>query len=171
MRDRKGRTHLKDQCIHIMEYDHWANIKLLEHIRQISEDIFHKPMNGVFPTISETFYHIYRAHRIWFKRCIPELVVDESVTEFHTIDHAKNSFIELHGILVKAMQQSYDNLGEIVYKSPKGRTFKNDFDEIIYHLVNHGTYHRGNIATMIRECGFKGTSTDYIQYLRDVPRS
>ncbi len=162
---------MKDQFIHIMEYDHWANIKLLEYIDQLSNDIFHKPMNSVFPTIAETFYHIFRAHRIWFNRSIPELDIDESLTAFDSIEHAKHSFIELHAVLIDAIHQHYENLDEIVYQSPKGATFQNNFDEIVYHLVNHGTYHRGNIASMIRECGLKGTSTDYIQYLRDVPKS
>ncbi|WP_428908181.1 DinB family protein [Niallia sp. Krafla_26] len=162
---------MKDPCIHLLQYDHWANVKLLEHIDQIQEDIFHKTLDSVFPTISETFYHIYRAHRIWFKRCLPLLALDESVTEFHSIEHAKNSFNDLYPILIDAIDEHYVELGKIVYQNQKGTTFENEFDDIIHHLANHGTYHRGNIAAMIRQNGCKGTSTDYIQYLRDVPRS
>lgn len=158
---------MKEHCIHLLEYDHWATMKLLEHIKGTSEDAFHKPMNSVFPSIAETFYHIYRGDRIWFKRCIPSLVVDESITEFKDIEHAENSFVELHQIMLDSINHYYDKLDVIVYQNSKGTTFKNNINEIIYHLANHGTYHRGNIASMIRECGLKGTSTDYIQYLRD----
>ncbi len=162
---------MKNQCIHILQYDQWANLKLLEHIEYLPEDIFHKSMNSVFPTIAETFYHIFRGQRIWFKRSLHDLVMDESITEFITIAHAKNSLIQLHNIQMEAIHQDYENLDVIVYQNAKGTTFQNHFDEIIYHLVNHGSYHRGNIASMIRECGFKGTSTDYIQFLREVPRN
>jgi uncharacterized damage-inducible protein DinB len=162
-----GGVILKKHCIHLLEYDHWANMKLLAHINSASDDVFHKQMNSVFPSIAETFYHIYRGDRIWFKRCIPNLVVDESIIEFKDIEHAEKSFEELHQIMVESINQYYDELDVIVYQNPKGTTFKNNINEIIHHLANHGTYHRGNIASMIRECGLKGTSTDYIQYLRD----
>lgn len=162
---------MKDQCIHLLQYDQWANLKLLDHLDQMQENIFNKTLDGVFPTIAETFYHIYRANRIWFKRCLPDLALDESITEFHSIDHAKNSFSNQHGLLIEAVNRHFGELGEIVYQNQMGTTFKNEFDEVIHHLANHGTYHRGNIASMIRQCGVKGTSTDYIQFLRDVPRS
>lgn len=161
---------MKEQCIHLLQYDHWASIKLLDYINSFPEDIFHKPMNSVFPSIAETFYHIFRGKRIWIKRALPDLVVNESIIKFDDIEKAKNSMIELHTIMIDAIQQHYEELGEVVYQNTKGTTFKNNFDDIIHHLANHGTYHRGNIASMIRECGYKGTSTDYIQFLRDVPR-
>ncbi|WP_338469593.1 DinB family protein [Niallia sp. XMNu-256] len=162
---------MKDQCIYSLQYDQWANLKLLDHIEQLPEDVFDKPMNSVFPTIAETFYHIFRGKRIWFKRSLPHLVMDESITDFHNIPHAKESFVKLHNILIEAVHDHYENLDVIVYQSPKGNTFQNQFHEIIFHLANHGTYHRGNIAAMIRECGYKGTSTDYIQFLRDTAKN
>ena len=88
---------MKDQFIHIMEYDHWANIKLLEYIDQLSNDIFHKPMNSVFPTIAETFYHIFRAHRIWFNRSIPELDIDENL--FNSIPLSMQNIVLLNYML------------------------------------------------------------------------
>ncbi|MEK3724277.1 DinB family protein [Paenibacillus sp. FSL H8-0034] len=37
--------------------------------------------------------------------------------------------------------------------------------ELVQHVVNHGTYHRGNITAMLRQLGHKGVPTDYIFYL------
>ena len=158
---------MKEHGIHMLQYDYWANMKLLAHVENLSEDIFHKRMNSVFPSIAETFYHIFRGQRIWIKRCIPSLVVNESVTSFHDIEQAKASLSELHEIIIDSINLHYNQLSEVVYQNTKGTTFKNHIDEIMHHLANHGTYHRGNIASMIRECGYNGTSTDYIQYLRD----
>jgi uncharacterized damage-inducible protein DinB len=76
---------LKEQCIHLLQYDHWASLELLDYINSFPEDIFHKPMNSVFPTIAETFYHIFRGKRIWIKRAIPDLVVNESIIKFDDI--------------------------------------------------------------------------------------
>ncbi|MBE3554365.1 MAG: hypothetical protein IMW85_05085 [Thermicanus sp.] len=50
----------------------------------------------------------------------------------------------------------------------KGERFTNHLEEIIHHIVNHGTYHRGNIAAMVRQLGQTGVSTDYIDDLREM---
>ncbi|MDP7978599.1 DinB family protein [Bacillus sp. WLY-B-L8] len=59
-----------------------------------------------------------------------------------------------------------ENLEKVI--SPEhphfGRLDTNAF-ELIQHVVNHGTYHRGNITAMLRQLGYTGTSTDYIFYL------
>ena len=159
---------MKEHGIHMLQYDYWANMKLLGHVEGIGEDIFHKQMNCVFPSIAETFYHIFRGQRIWIKRCIPDLAVDDSITSFQDIDQAKKAFTDLHSVMIDSINHHYDKLSEVVYQNTKGTTFRNHIDEIMHHLANHGTYHRGNIASMIRECGNNGTSTDYIQYLRDL---
>ncbi len=159
---------MKDHCIELLQYDHWATMKLLTHVQDLPEDLFHKPTESVFSSIAETLFHIYRGQRIWMKRCFPHLMIDESVNEFKDIEVAENHIIELHQMMIQSIHDYYDELDEIVYQNDKGTPFKNSLKEILIHLANHGTYHRGNIASMIRQFGCKGTSTDYIQYLRDL---
>ncbi|WP_071394387.1 DinB family protein [Bacillus tuaregi] len=159
---------MKEHGIHMLQYDYWANMKLLTHVDSFNEDIFHKPLKSVFPSIADTFYHIFRGQRIWIKRCIPDLSVNENITSFQDIEQAKTCFSKLHTTMIDLIHLSYDELNEVVYQNSRGTTFTNHIDEIMHHLANHGTYHRGNIASMIRECGYNGTSTDYIQFLRDM---
>jgi hypothetical protein len=42
------------------------------------------------------------------------------------------------------------------------------YADVIIHIVNHGTYHRGNVTAMLRQLGFKGTATDYGFYLHNM---
>jgi uncharacterized damage-inducible protein DinB len=146
-------------------------MKLLTHLKSFPEDIFRTQTSSVFQTISATFYHIYNAERIWLKRCIPNVEVNETITDFKDIEYAKANFLELNSLLMDALQHGYNNLGDIVHQNLRGVTFTNNINDIILHLVNHGTYHRGNIASMVREFGYKGTSTDYIQYVREQEKS
>ncbi|MBB6444275.1 DinB family protein [Bacillus benzoevorans] len=159
---------MKQQLMQILQYDYWANKKLLDHIKSLQEEIFCKEMNSVFPTLAETFYHIFRGQRIWIKRCIPDIVVDENTAAFADIAEAQRCILELHQVLVKAVEDYFDKIDVIEYRTNTGAVMQYRFQDIIYHLVNHGSYHRGNIASMIRECGYQGTSTDYIVYLRTV---
>ena len=80
-----GGISLKEHCIHLLQYDHWATLKLLKHVQHLPEDLFHKPTESVFPSIAKTFFHMYRGDRIWMKRSFPKLILDESLNEFKDI--------------------------------------------------------------------------------------
>ena len=47
----------------------------------------------------------------------------------------------------------------------KGDTFTRPLGETLVHIVNHGTYHRGQVATLLRQLGKIPASTDYLLYL------
>lgn len=50
-------------------------------------------------------------------------------------------------------------------KHPKLGTLETTYADIILHVVNHGTYHRGNVTAMLRQLGHSGVPTDYMYYL------
>jgi uncharacterized damage-inducible protein DinB len=57
------------------------------------------------------------------------------------------------------------------YKNMKGEPFENTYEDTLFHVVNHGTYHRGQVITMLREAGLKQLpSTDLIHYIRSVAK-
>jgi uncharacterized damage-inducible protein DinB len=47
-----------------------------------------------------------------------------------------------------------------------GDTYTNSVQEILFHIINHSTYHRGQIMAQLRESGLEAISTDYIFYKR-----
>jgi uncharacterized damage-inducible protein DinB len=49
-----------------------------------------------------------------------------------------------------------------------GKYFENNVQQIMIHLVNHGTYHRGQVAMLLRQKGFEPVNTDYITYDRVI---
>ena len=56
---------------------------------------------------------------------------------------------------------------QIDYKTMKGDAYSNTAEEILVHVINHGTFHRGQVITMLRELGFtQFPSTDLITFLR-----
>ena len=54
----------------------------------------------------------------------------------------------------------------ILYKTTKGQAFENKTSDILFHIINHSTYHRGQIAADFRQTGTEPLSTDYIFYKR-----
>lgn len=61
-----------------------------------------------------------------------------------------------------------DYSGMVSYKTLDGKEFKNTVEEVVTHCMNHGTYHRGQLITMLRQAGHtKVGSTDYIRFARE----
>jgi uncharacterized damage-inducible protein DinB len=63
-------------------------------------------------------------------------------------------------------QQDLDKVTTIQH--PHFGSLQAPFSELVQHVVNHGTYHRGNIAAMLRQLGHKGVPTDYVFYLYEI---
>ncbi|PYQ50925.1 MAG: damage-inducible protein DinB, partial [Acidobacteria bacterium] len=58
-----------------------------------------------------------------------------------------------------------DMLGRrIAYQNLANQTWEYSLGQMMQHLMNHSTYHRGQIVTMLRQLGAKGVSTDYLLY-------
>jgi len=54
------------------------------------------------------------------------------------------------------------------YRHPTYGVLEARYSDIVQHVVNHGTYHRGNIAAMLRQQGYAGVPTDYVFYLYEL---
>ncbi len=60
-----------------------------------------------------------------------------------------------------------NNLDNIIeYTNSKGIKFSNKIKDVLFHVINHSTYHRGQIATELKNCGIEPINTDYIFYKR-----
>lgn len=155
---------MKEESIQLLCYHNWANLKLLNRMKELPFDTFTKQLNGTFPSISTTFHHIFNIDQQWFKRINPEAIT--KTIDFKGIKETIEYFLELYENMIDFIQNHYGSLQEVQYENSKGERFRNSIDELIQHITNHGTYHRGNISTMIRQLGYEGASTDYIFFLR-----
>jgi uncharacterized damage-inducible protein DinB len=156
----------KEELIKLFDYHIWAMNKLLKHLKQLPIQIYSQSLESVFPSISTVINHIYQVDLLWYKR-YNNSYSSSPVVSLNTIDEALIEFNQLHTNM-KADLLTRDHLKEFSYRNSKGEVYRNTIIEVIQHLVNHGTYHRGNISAMIRELGYPGISTDYIVYLREL---
>lgn len=107
--------------------------------------------------------HILNAHQIWNAR-----ILNQNKFEVWQI----NSNNKLLNINSENLINSSKILDErepdeiITYQNSKGITFENSIQEIFFHFINHSTYHRGQIAMLMKEVGLEPLNTDYIFYKR-----
>ncbi|BCB06022.1 DinB family protein [Bacillus sp. KH172YL63] len=147
---------------HKLGYHLWATDKLLDHLDSLEDSVFHAEIQSVFPSIERTLYHQYEVDALWFSRLRKQERPLE-VDRFSTASECKKYFQKLHREIA---EWEYEG-GDILYQTSDGEAFENATEEILYHIVNHGTYHRGNISAMLWQLGEKGVSTDYIYYVRE----
>ncbi|MBX2930873.1 MAG: hypothetical protein KF781_02870 [Chitinophagaceae bacterium] len=141
----------------LFEYSHHFNQKLF--------DVFNSSSSDKVPEKSvKLFNHILNAHQIWNNRVDAQQQAF-GVWEIHTISNLKNidqtNYQQTLQILDKC------NLTEIInYTNSKGQIFSNSIRDILFHIINHSTYHRAQIATEFKQHGLEPLVTDYIFYKR-----
>ena len=146
---------MKKQFIDLLEYNSHFN-QLLIKIYLENKDSFNEKMISLLN-------HILNAQQVWNSRIIFEdsfgvwqINPDEKLLE-NNQSNFENSFKIL----------SERNLDEIIgYRNSKGDEFQNSIQEIFFHFINHSTYHRGQIAMLMKQAGLEPINTDYIFYKR-----
>lgn len=110
--------------------------------------------------------HIVNTQMIWLGR-IREIPASVGVWEEHDLETCKKMHQQASIQIKKEIDSRIAMLQQTVkYKTTKGVPYEDHIDDILLHLFNHGTYHRGQIAQDLRLNGLEPINTDYITFLR-----
>jgi uncharacterized damage-inducible protein DinB len=140
----------------LFEYSHHFNQKLWTIFSDNPEKTSGKAV--------KLYSHILNAHQIWNNRIEPKQTVF-GVWDIHPIGDCKN--IDKSNYENSLLILDKADLNEIIrYTTSKGQAFSNSIRDILFHTINHSTYHRGQIATEFRQSGLEPLATDYILYKR-----
>jgi len=161
---------MKTQLVKYTEYNSWANRHITDIINTLTEEQIDKVQVSSFSSIRKTLYHIWDAQGIWTIRLKVGVVTEWPSKNFtgttkDAIDNFLNSSREFTS-LVKGFNDGifHDTLQ---YKNIEGKEFNNTIADIVMHVMNHSTFHRGQLISMFRDVGItKLPSTDFIAYCR-----
>ena len=146
---------MKEKLKELFDYTFAMNSKVIELVNNHSTQLSEK----TFLLLS----HIINAHQIWNSRIIQRMEFGVwQLNDLNAITALNNSnFTDTEQIL------AFEDLNRIIsYKTSKGVVFENKLDDILFHIINHSTYHRAQIATECRNSGIPPLLTDYIMYKR-----
>ena len=154
-------------------YNMWANKTLTERIAQLPPDTIHKEMNSSFNTIFKTMVHLMDVESIWWQRLKLQEHVEWPGKSFNgTLEELSQQLL----LLSKQWNDWLQNTNEVnlthvfAYQNSKKEHFKQPVYEMLLHLFNHQTFHRGQIITMMRQNGIeKIPPTDFIVFSRTKP--
>lgn len=147
---------MKPFFIDKFEYNFYANESLISLVKE-------QP-SAYKDEIASLYSHILNAQQIWNERILNnQSKIDVwSVLELSELDVINQNVLAESISIVKTLNLQSD----FSYKNSRGAVFQNKIEEVLYHIVNHGTYHRGQIITLLKQQGVSVVSTDYIFYKR-----
>jgi uncharacterized damage-inducible protein DinB len=140
----------------LFEYSHHFNQKL--------GDIFNEHSDKTSENAIKLYSHMLNAHQIWNHRIEPKQT-SFGVWDVHPIQDSKNidKMNYEHSLLIL---DKFELTETINYTRAKGQVFSNSIQDIFFHIINHSTYHRAQIATEFKHNGLTPLVTDYIFYKR-----
>jgi uncharacterized damage-inducible protein DinB len=167
---------MKHRVLLLHDYHVWANIKYFEQLRTLPEDVCHTEIQSVFPTIRKVLVHIGLTDVVWLGVMRGDSYDDIIAAREHYTHKFEGQQLDGIGAIFEEISVSYqdffaeqDDLDQFVKcEHPKFGRLDAPLAELVQHVCNHGTYHRGNLSAMLHQLGYKGASTDYIFYLYEM---
>lgn len=155
-------------------YNVWANHRLIFIMESLSDTEWYKEIPSSFNSLYKTVFHIWDAESIWWQRMrLHEHIIRPSTTFDSSPKDACNGWLHQSmqwETFVKSPELTMEALeSNLIYKNITGEEFFQPVSDVILHVFNHSTYHRGQLVTMLRALGVeKIPQTDFALWSRTV---
>ena len=147
----------------------WANKIVCGWLAELTDEQWSMHIASSFNSIQETVLHTLSAEKAWLQRFKAEQVVWLQATYKGTKDEHIQLWLETSAKL-KAFIDGFDDEAlnkKLDFKRLNGDPYSMPYYQLFAHVVNHATYHRGQLVTMLRQAGYtKISSTDLLGFYR-----
>jgi uncharacterized damage-inducible protein DinB len=151
----------------LYKYGWWANARSLEAASMVSLEDFTKEIGGSFLSLRGTLAHLYGAEWVWLERwrgtspsSLPSALdlpdVETIRSRWERVERGQRDFLE--GLDPARLAEP------LTYTNFQGERWTYSLWKILAHVVNHSSYHRGQVATLLRQLGKAPLSTDLLLY-------
>lgn len=148
---------MKKYFLKLYQYNEWANNRVIDALNKqnISDE-----------KILTLMGHIVAAQFLWFNRINGLPPADVKLWGEYKLDTLNEMVKKANSMWLEFVesQESFDR--ELTYRNYVGNPYTNNVEAIMMHLVNHSSYHRAQIAMLLRQKGFEPINTDFITYDR-----
>ena len=153
----------------LVEFHYWATKRVLDAVEPLTPEQFTQDLGNSFPSVRDTLAHLYGADWIWCSRWegeSPSALPDAQL--FPDVGSIRRAWDE-HEPKLRAVLRRFGAIGvdQPCEYTRNGVRQAQPFSQTLQHVVNHGTYHRGQVVTMLRQLGAEAPTTDLIAYYRE----
>ena len=152
----------------LLDYHYWAQDRIFDAVATLSPEQFTRDLGNSFPSVRDTLVHIHFGDCAWYARWQKEpMPAPPAADAFPDLDAIRRASKD-HEIKIRALLQGLGQDGvdqSMEYTSRiDGKQHSSVFWHMFQHLMNHGTYHRGQVTMMLRQLGAKPVGTDLILF-------
>lgn len=154
----------------LLDYHYWARDRLLEAIAPLTPEQFTRDLGSSFPSVRDTVAHLHAAEWAWLSRwngASPTALLPAE--RFADTAAVRLAWTEIEGHVRAFVDRAGDDgLGRVYqFKLLSGADGSAPLWQMVQHVVNHASYHRGQVTTMLRQLGAQpGKSMDMIAFYR-----
>jgi len=154
----------------LFEYNAWANRRTLDACGTLTQEQFTRDLGSSFRSVRDTLAHILGAEWVWLERCqgrSPGAL--PAAEQFPTLASVNTRWTEIERNLLDLVARlSGEELARVhEFRTLKSGMYANALWQALQHVVNHSTYHRGQVAMLLRQSGAKPNFTDLIYFYRE----
>jgi len=153
----------------LFAYNAWANSRVFEALSRIPETEYLRDMKSSYASLGATMVHLVGAEKIWLSRLVgkPEASLI-GLRDAPTLQSLKSVWEDVAARMARFLAKLDDGglQKQVAYTTTEGTRFSNSNGQILQHIVNHSSYHRGQIAAMMRQAGAEPANTDLIVFFR-----
>jgi uncharacterized damage-inducible protein DinB len=153
-----------------LDYSAWASQRLMDVAAKLSEEELTQDFKTADKTVLDTLVHIYAADRIWLARVLAQPRATFIDTADRDLTLLQTEWPALHQRWKLWLRDFTDEdvLRPISFQDMKGRSYSQPAWQILLHLVNHGTHHRGQVSGFLRAMGQTPPPLDLMHYYRTL---
>jgi uncharacterized damage-inducible protein DinB len=154
----------------LYDYNTWANHRILDASGALTGEQFTRELGGSFRSARGTLVHIMGAEWLWLERWhgrLPSALLPAE--EFPGVASVRARWAQIETDLLRfvAGLTPADLARVHEYRTTKGTPVSNPLWQSLQHVVNYGSYHRGQVTTLLRQLGASAVATDLIQFYRE----
>jgi uncharacterized damage-inducible protein DinB len=157
----------------LFDFNRWANQLVLDAAARLGDEDFTRDLKNSFPSVRDTLAHLLFAEWVWLRRWEGESprAAPWAPSDFPNVESLRAALAEVDGARAALIATLADDAlaAEITYTNTRGEKYRYPLGRMMQHIVNHSTYHRGQVVTMLRQLGADVPSTDFLLYLDGVP--
>ena len=156
-------------CFSHLEFMKWADETVLAALFPLPAEKLQRDLGSSFPSMLGTLSHVYLAERVWLQRVqgVQDARIGDSASP-DSPDALGQAWTEVHAMWIEWARSlaGGDWPEPVTYRNSAGVESRLPNWQIVLHLVNHGSYHRGQVATMLRQSGIAPPGTDLVTFYR-----
>lgn len=153
-----------------LDYSAWASQRLLDAAAKLSAEELTRDFKTADKTVLDTLVHVYAADRIWLARVLGEqraTFIDPEDRDLTLLQTEWPALQQRWKLWLKDLTDG--DVGRVIeFKDTKGRPYAQPVWQILFHVVNHGTHHRGQVSGFLRAMGQTPPPLDMMAYYRTL---